>query len=410
MEEGGMKTSSMGPAFGALRAATIGAAMALAVSTAALAEDTVKIGVLLIDSGPLAGLKDTQVKAVNLAIEQINAAGGAGGKKLEATFISYPGTPDTAVDGATRAVQRDGAMFITGMDTSAVTPALQAKLPALKVLMLEVMANADGLTGKNCTPNYFRVNANDSMIMGTFREFLKDQGIKKWDIIAVDYAAGRDSADKFKALVTSQGGTIGKTLFSPNGTPDFGAKISELGADPADGLFVTIFGSDAINLAKQQQQFGLFKKYKMVLGNSFVIPQTLPAQGETVLGVYQNIGFVAGFPGAQAEAFVKAYKDKYNGELPPYTSADQYAAIQLMAAALQKANSTDINAVRAALSGLKTETVLGDVEVRAGDHQTARRMAISQIVMGPEGKPAYQIKKIEPGPDIIPPVDSACKM
>nr|WP_311538678.1 ABC transporter substrate-binding protein [uncultured Bradyrhizobium sp.] len=400
----------MGSVFGILRAATIGAAIALAVGSAALAEDTVKIGVLLIDSGPLAGLKDTQVKAVNLAIEQINAAGGAAGKKLEATFISYPGTPDTAVDGATRAVQKDGAMFITGMDTSAVTPALQAKLPTLKAIMLEVMANADGLTGKNCTPNYFRVNANDSMIMGTFREFLKDLGIKKWDIIAVDYAAGRDSADKFKALVTSQGGTIGKTLFSPNGTPDFGAKISELGADPAEGLFVTIFGSDAINLAKQQHQFGLFKKYKMVLGNSFVIPQTLPAQGETVLGVYQNIGFVAGFPGAQAEAFVKAYKEKYNGELPPYTSADQYAAIQLIAAGLQKANSTDINAVRAALSGLKTETVLGDVEIRAGDHQTARRMAISQIVMGPEGKPTYQIKKIEPGADIIAPVDPACKM
>ena len=109
------------------------------------------------------------------------------------------------------------------------------------------------------------------MIMGSYREFLKDQGIKKWDIIAVDYAAGRDFADKFKGLVTSQGGTIGKTLFAPFGTPDFGAKISELGAEPADGLFVTIFGSDAIDLAKQQQQFGLFKKYKMVLGNSFVI-------------------------------------------------------------------------------------------------------------------------------------------
>jgi branched-chain amino acid transport system substrate-binding protein len=405
-----MKKTSIDQVFSTLRSVTIGAAMATVIATAALAEDKVKIGVLLIDSGPLAGLKDTQVKAVNLAIEQINAAGGAAGRKLEANFITYPGTPDTAVDGATRAVQKDGAMFITGMDTSAVTPALQAKLPALKVLMLEVMANADGLTGKNCSPNYFRVNANDSMIMGTFREFLKDQGIKKWDILAVDYAAGRDSADKFKALVASQGGTIGKVLFSPSGTPDFGAKISELGAEPADGLFVTIFGSDAINLAKQQQQFGLFKKYKMVLGNSFVIPQTLPAQGESVLGVYQNIGFVPGFPGAQPEAFVKAYKEKYNGELPPYTSADQYAAIQLIAAAVQKANSTNIDAVRAALSGLKAETALGDVEVREGDHQVARRMAISQIVMGAEGKPAYQIKKIEPGPDIIPPVDPACKM
>jgi branched-chain amino acid transport system substrate-binding protein len=399
--------TSMG--FGTLLSAALAIAMATTAPTVASAQETVKIGVLLIDSGPLAGLKETQTKAVNLAIEKINAAGGGAGKKLEAAFITYPGTPDTAVDGATRAIQKDGAMFITGMDTSSVSPALQAKLPGLKALMVEVMANADGLTGKGCSPNYFRVNANDSMIMGSYREFLKGQGIKKWDIIAVDYAAGRDSAEKFKALVASQGGTIGKTLFTPFGTPDFGAKISELGAEPADGLFVTIFGSDAINLAKQQQQFGLFKKYKMVLGNSFVIPQTLPAQGDTVLGVYQNIGFVAGFPGAQAEAFVKAYGEKYNGELPPYTGADQYAAIQLIAAALNKANSTDINAVRAALSGLKADTVLGDVEMRAGDHQAVRRMAISQILPGADGKPSYHIKKIEPGPDIIPPVDPACK-
>jgi branched-chain amino acid transport system substrate-binding protein len=400
--------TSMG--FGTLLSVALAIVTAPTTPTvASAADDTVKIGVLLIDSGPLAGLKETQTKAVNLAVERINAAGGAAGKKLEAVFITYPSTPDTAVDGATRAVQKDGAMFITGMDTSSVSPALQAKLPGLKALMVEVMANADGLTGKGCSPNYFRVNANDSMIMGSYREFLKDQGIKKWDIIAVDYAAGRDSADKFKALVASQDGTIGKTLFAPFGTPDFGAKISELGAEPADGLFVTIFGSDAINLSKQQQQFGLFKKYKMVLGNSFVIPQTLPAQGDTVLGVYQNIGFVAGFPGAEAEAFVKAYGEKYNGELPPYTGADQYAAIQLIAAALNKANSTDINAVRTALSGLKADTVLGDVEMRAGDHQAVRRMAISQILPGPDGKPAYHIKKIEPGPDIIPPVDPACK-
>ena len=405
-----MRISRIDWDFGALRAAAIGIAISLATATATLAEDTIKVGVLLIDSGPLAGLKETQVKAVNLAIDHVNAAGGVLGKKLEADFISYPGTPDTAVDGATRAVQKDGAVFITGMDTSAVSPALAAKLPSLKALMVEVFAQADGLTGKGCSENYFRVNVSDSMIMGAVREFLKDQGLKKWDIIAVDYAAGRDAAEKFKALVTSQGGSIGKTLFAPFGTPDFGAKISELGSDPAEGLFVTIFGSDAINLAKQQQQFGLFKKYKMVLGNSFVIPQTLPAQGENVLGVYQTLGFVPGFPGARADAFVKAYKEKYNGELPPYTGADQYTAIELIATAINRAKSTDINAVRAALAGLKDDSVFGSVEMRAGDHQLVRPIAINQIVNGSDGKPAYQIKKIEPGPDIIPPVDPACKM
>jgi branched-chain amino acid transport system substrate-binding protein len=396
--------------YGARLAAAAAMAIAVTAATDASAEDTIKIGALLIDSGPLAGLKESQAKAINLAIEQINASGGAAGRKLEADFITYPGTPDTAVDGATRAVQKDGAIFITGMDTSAVSPALAAKLPALGVLMVEVYAQADGLTGKGCSANFFRANVNDSIIMNADGKFLKDKGVKKWDIIAVDYSSGHDAADKFKAMVASQGGSIGKVLFATNGTADFGAKISELGSDPADGLFVTIFGSDAINLAKQQAQFGLFKKYKMVLGNSFVIPQTLPAQGDAVLGVYQTLGFVPGFPGAQAEAFVKSYKEKYNGESPAYTSADQYMAIQLMAAAINKAKSTDVSAVRTALAGLETDTVLGKVEVRAADHQTVRPIAVTQIVTGADGKPGYEIKEIEAGPDIIPPVSPACKM
>src|SRR6202158_441758 len=141
-----MRKASTGSGFGALLSAALAIAIAATAPTVASADDTIKVGVLLIDSGPLAGLKETQTKAVNLAIEQINAAGGAAGRKLEADFITYPGTPDTAVDGATRAVQKDGAMFITGMDTSSVSPALQAKLPALKALMVDVMANADGLT------------------------------------------------------------------------------------------------------------------------------------------------------------------------------------------------------------------------------------------------------------------------
>jgi branched-chain amino acid transport system substrate-binding protein len=385
-------------------------AMALLAASCAFAEDTIKIGVLLIDSGPLAGLKESQTKAVNLAIDEINAAGGAAGKKLEPVFITYAGTPDTAIDGATRAVQRDGAIFLTGMDTSAVSPALSAKLASLNALMLEVYAQADPMTGKNCNTNYFRTNVNDSMLMNAVGDFLKDNPIKSWDIIAVDYSSGRDAAKKFEALVKSRGGTVGKVLFAPFGTADFGAKISELGASPSEGLYVTIFGSDAINLAKQQAQFGLFKKYKMVIGNSFVIPQVLPAMGDSALGVYQTLGFVPGEKGVQAEAFVEDYKKKYNGELPAYTAADQYAAIQLMADAIKKANSTDVAVVRAALSGLKSETVLGSAEVRAADHQTSRPILMNQIVKGPEGKPTYDIKEVFPGPEIMPPVDPACKM
>src|SRR5437762_1541219 len=102
-----MRKAFLSWGFGTPLSAALAIATATTVPSAAFADDTVKIGVLLIDSGPLAGLKETQTKAVNLAIERINAAGGGAGKKLEAVFITYPGTPDTAVDGATRAVQKD---------------------------------------------------------------------------------------------------------------------------------------------------------------------------------------------------------------------------------------------------------------------------------------------------------------
>ena len=87
-----MRKTFSSMSFGAFsRAAMATFAIALTATTAAYAEDTIKIGALLIDSGPLAGLKEGQTKAINLAIDEINAAGGAAGKKLEADFITYPG-------------------------------------------------------------------------------------------------------------------------------------------------------------------------------------------------------------------------------------------------------------------------------------------------------------------------------
>ena len=75
------------------RLAGAAAVMALFGATGAFAEGTIKIGALMIDSGPLAGLKESQTKAINLAIDEINAPGGAAGKKFEPVFIPMQGRP-----------------------------------------------------------------------------------------------------------------------------------------------------------------------------------------------------------------------------------------------------------------------------------------------------------------------------
>lgn len=390
-------------------AATALVAATFAFSGVAQAQDTIKIGAILIDTGPFANLYERQVRAVNLAIEDMNAKGGALGRKFEAVIITHAGTPDAAVQAATRAVQRENAKFLTGMFTSSIALAMAARMPALGGIMIDPFSQSDVLTGKNCSANYFRVSTNDSQIMGAVKEFLKDSKHKTWNVIATDYTAGHDAAEKFESVVKTMGGSVNKKLFAPLGTADFGAYISQLAAAPADGLFITIFGSDAINLAKQQAQFKLFSQHKIVLGNGFAVPANLPAQGDTVQGIYQTLSYVPQMPGKANEDFVKAYRAKYN-EDPNYNLADQFVAVELFRDAIVKAKSTDVPAVRTALNGLKAESVLGAVEMRAADHQLVRPITVTEVVKEASGNMGYTIKAVESGPSITPAPDANCKL
>ena len=151
--------------------------------------------------------------------------------------------------------------------------------------MVEVFAQADGLTGKGC----------NAELLPRQRQRLHDH--ERGRAVPEGQAASRSGTSSPSTIPPAatpprssrrsssrRAARSARCCSRRSGTADFGAKISELGADPAEGLYVTIFGSDAINLAKQQAQFGLFGKYKMVIGNSFVIPQVLPAMGDTTVG------------------------------------------------------------------------------------------------------------------------------
>jgi branched-chain amino acid transport system substrate-binding protein len=88
------------------------------------------------------------------------------------------------------------------------------KLAGLNALFLDTTAATDGLTGKNCQANYFRVGASDSIFVNGLRSQIKQSGIKTWDLFMADIALGHDYAKKFTALVQETGGTVQKTIFA----------------------------------------------------------------------------------------------------------------------------------------------------------------------------------------------------
>ena len=394
--------------FGSTRRAFAAAALALCAPLAlAQATGPVKIGLLLIDSGPFATHAGLMESGARAAVEMLNAEGGANGRKFELVVQAHSGTPAAAVAAATKLAQQGGVSLLMGQTQSSHSLALVPKLDSLNVLQIDHYAQSNDLMTKSCAPNYFRVNTPDALTTRMMQDFVKASGAKTWNLISMDYAAGQSFAKAFGDLVGGLGGSVQQSLFSPQGTNDFGSYISQL-SKPADALVVTLFMSDGQSFAKQSKQFGLFDKYKMIVGNGFATDFQLEAHGDNVLGVYNSLSWTPELPGARNALYVKEF-ERIAKRRPFYTDADMMAALETFRAGVVKAGSAEPEKVRKALEGLKFDSIFGNVEMRGADHHLIRQHGMAQVVKGPGGKNVFTMKVVKPGPEIFPPASPDCK-
>lgn len=384
------------------------AALALAVPLAfAQASGPIKVGLMLVDSGPFAFHAGIMEEGARAAVDMINAEGGAAGRKFELVVQKHSGTPATMLAAATRLAQQEKVSLLMGQTTSAMSLALIPKLESLNVLFIDHYAQSNDLMTKSCAPNYFRVNTPDALTTRMMQDYVKATGAKSWNLISADYAAGQSFSKAFQDLVKGQGGAVQQNLFAPIGTNDFGSHISQL-SKPADALVVTLFMSDGTNFAKQSKQFGLFDKYKHVIGNGFATDFQLEAHGDNVLGVVNSLSWTPELPGARNAHYVKEFVLRAKRR-PFYTDADEMAALEVFRAGVVKAKSTDPAKVRKALEGLKIDTIFGNVEMRAADHHLIRQHGMAQVVKSPGGKNTFEMKVVKSGPEIYPPPSPECK-
>ena len=134
----------------------------------------------------------------------------------------------------------------------------------------------------------------------------------------------------------------------------------------------------------------------------------ITGQADTTVGVWSSQSYHASVPGKPNADFVAAFEKRF-GKKPSYLSADAYLAFILVNEAIQKAKSTDVAAVRKALEGLKLNTLVGDVEMRAADHQLVRPVVVVQAVKAGEGKAEVTMRSVEPAAKVAPAVSPECK-
>lgn len=384
-----------------LKKLLLSAVVLAAGQAAAQPNEPIRIGVMPVDAGAMAFFQSHFVDPVKVAIEQFNAEGGVFGRKFELVTQSHAGTPAAAMAAFSKLVQQDKISFLTGSSNSAITLALLPRVNAANVLHIDPATASDEVISKGCHPNYFRTAPGDTSQVNVLRPQIKAGGSKTWSILAPDYATGHDFVRRFKLAVEESGGTVPTVIFTPLGTSDFGAQIAQLSGKLTDGLAVAIVGADAGALAKQQKQFGFFSKYKSVLSYYFTNDIALPSQGDTTVGIYTPQSYSPDMPGPRNAALVKLWQERFKRP-PSFLEGETYQAMEVLRAAILKAGSADVAAVRKALIGLKTTTVMGEVEMRGADHQLIRPVALGQIEAAGEGKARLVMRRVEAGPAVMP--------
>ncbi len=384
-------------------------ALATAFHASAFAEDTIKLGVVNIDTGPFAVSGAYVNDGATFAVETLNAQGGALGRKYELFIQNHDGKPTSAIEAARKLVQDKGVSFFTGLNASGTALAIESKMSGLNALFVDDTAASNDLTGKGCTQNYFRIGITDGMQVKTFIELAKRSGVRSWDLMMADIAVGHDSAKLFAAAAEANGATINKTLFAPITASDLGSYIAQLIDKPAEGLFMYYPSSGGIALIKQQAPFKLFEKYKTVLSSSMVNEILISAHGDASVGLWSAQSYFWSLPGDLNEAFVKSFEARFKRK-PTYIDADAYTSFELVHEAILKAGTAEVPAVRAALAGLKTKSLVGDVEMRAADHQLLRPLMIVQATAAGEGKGEITLRSELPRDQVEPAVSPECKM
>ncbi|MEZ5847906.1 MAG: ABC transporter substrate-binding protein [Geminicoccaceae bacterium] len=338
-----------------------------------------------------------------LAIEQINEAGGAGGRMLELVSRDDQGEPGEAVKVAEELFARDGVALISGSLFSHIGLALGAYAGEKKVLYIAAEPLADSLTWQDGNRYTFRLRPNTYMQARMLAEEAAKQGRKRWATIAPNYAYGKDAVNAFKEAMNELQPDIEwvaeqwPALFKI----DAGAEVQALAAAEPDAIYNVTFGGDVAKLVREGTDRGLFED-RFIVGLLTGEPEYLdPLEDEAPEG-----WLVTGYPWDRIDtpehkAFLEAYLAKYDDH-PRVGSIVGYNTMLGIAALLERTGGdTDTETMVDAMKGLEFGSPFGPISYRAIDHQSTMGAYVGYLTVE-DGRGTMRDWHYADGADYLP--------
>jgi branched-chain amino acid transport system substrate-binding protein len=355
--------------------------LVLAVVPSVLAQGPIRIGEINSYSGVGAAFTAPYRAALEMALDEINGAGGVLGRKVEVLFRDDKLRPDEAIKHAQELVFQEKVDFLMGTFSSAVGLAVSDFALKNQKLFLAAEPLTEALTWQKGHRYVFRVRPN-TWVQG---RMLAERAAKlphvRWANVGPDYEYGHKAWEGFWTRLKELKPDVTEvsSSFPKLGAGQYVDHINKLVAANPEAVYTSLFGGDWIAFVKQASPFGLFAgdKKRFVVGILLGEPEYIDPLGKDA----PEGMLVTGYPWYAIDtpahkAFVERYAQYVGQKHPnlakyPYQgSLVGYVTMLSMAEALRKAGTTDTENVVKAMEGLKVETPIGPITFRTSDHQS----------------------------------------
>ncbi len=328
------------------------AAAAILFANPALAQEKLKIGLVLTLSGPAASLGQQVRNSFELAVKDLG--GKMAGRDVETVIADDELKPDVAVTKVKGLLERDKVDFIVGPIFSNILQAIHKPVTDSKTFLISPNAGPSSYAGQNCSPFFYVTSYQNDQVHEVLGKVAQDRGYKRVYVMVPNYQAGKDSIAGFKL---DYKGEIVEERYIPLGMLDFQVELSKIASLKPDAVFTFMPGGMGVSLVKQYRQAGLADQIP-VLSAFTVDESTLPAQQDAAIGMFGGADWAPDIDNPQNKKFVASYEAAYNSVPGSYAMQGYDAALLInsavkevlgdlankdaVAAALKKADFTSL--------------------------------------------------------------------
>ncbi len=352
----------------------------LALAGTARAQEPVQLGSIEILSGPNAAYGVAIKAGMELALDEVNAKGVLGGRKINLTVEDSAANKDQAINAARKLIGRDKVVAIIGPTLSNEMFAVGPVANERHVPILGTSTTATGITAMG--DYVFRTSLPESDVIPVTLKKAISRGVKTIALMyANDDAFSKSGFDVMKAAAEQAGLKIVDIESFGSKDSDFSAQLTKIKALKPDAIGISALVEPVSGVLLAARQLGFGPETLFIGGNGSNSPKLGEIAGKAADGLLVGSPWFIGKPTPVNEKFVADFKAKYGRE-PDQFAAQAYDALKIMAAAIDRAGAADPAKVRDALTQTKFDGVMGPFSFTAGRDPASTEGVVVLVMQG----------------------------